>query len=61
MVMTFANAVYDSMCQKLADGKPVEPTRQVQKELGHTCITNTELYLSFRDEELRDTLESVGF
>lgn len=60
MRKTFANMVYDSMLEKLGDGKPIDAIRQTSKALGHTSVTNTELYLSFRDEEIRDTLEKVG-
>lgn len=58
MRKTFGNNVYEHMLALVAQGLPVEPYRETAKALGHRDLSNTEKYLSFRDEHLRGAIRS---
>ena len=57
---TFAKWVYDSALEQVAYGHKLEPIRMAQHALGHTSVTNTELYLEGMDETVFDMVRKLG-
>jgi len=60
MRKTFANNVYDHLLGRAAAGEPVDAFRETSKALGHSDIRATDKYLSFRTEDLDETIDAVG-
>lgn len=60
MRKTFANDLYDLMLKLLADGKHVDPFMEVSAGLGHCDPKSTTHYLSFRDENRRVAIQTMG-
>jgi integrase len=52
MRKTFANQVYQHLCQRRAAGEAVDPFRLTSKALGHRSITSTDGYLSFLEADI---------
>ena len=60
MRKTYSNRVYGNCLERLAHGAVIDPIRATQKALGHTEISSTEKYLSFRESSLRDIVERIA-
>lgn len=60
MRKTFANAVYNFYLSKLASGEKIDPFRSTSRALGHSAITSTDAYLSFREEDIDEAVRAVG-
>lgn len=52
MRKTFANHIYQYLCQRRAAGEAVDPFRMTSKALGHRSITSTDGYLSFLEADI---------
>jgi len=52
MRKTFANKVYQHLCQRRAAGEPIDPFRLSSKALGHRNINSTDQYLSFLEADI---------
>jgi integrase len=52
MRKTFANHVYQQLCQRRAAGEALDPFRMTSKALGHRSITSTDGYLSFLEADI---------
>lgn len=61
MRKTFGNNIYDYMLKLSAEGKAIDPFRETAKALGHKDLSNTERYLSFRDEHLTAAIDSFSY
>jgi hypothetical protein len=52
MRKTFANHIYEHLCQRRAAGEAVDPFRLTSKALGHRSLTSTDGYLSFLEADI---------
>ena len=52
MRKTFANKVYQHLCQRRAAGEAIDPFRLTSKALGHRNINSTDQYLSFLEADI---------
>lgn len=60
MRKTFANNAYMNMRKKRAAGSPIDPLRSVSELLGHKDINTTIKYLSFCQDDIKETLEEIS-
>lgn len=60
MRKTFANNIYQQLLNRVAGGEAIDAFRAVSKALGHSDIKSTDQYLSFRTEEIDETIAGVG-
>lgn len=61
MRKTFGNNIYDYMIDQSAQGKHVDPFRETAKALGHKDLSNTEKYLSFRNEYIDAAIDTLTY
>ena len=52
MRKTFANKIYQHLCQRRAAGEAIDPFRLTSKALGHRTINSTDQYLSFLEADI---------
>ena len=57
---TFANDLFDSLLEQVANGEHVDPFMEVSAGLGHCDPKSTTHYLSFRDLHRRAAIQSMG-
>lgn len=60
MRKTFANNVYDHLLIRASRGERVDPFRATSKALGHENIKSTDQYLSFRTEDIDQSIQAAG-
>lgn len=60
MRKTFANNIYQRLLDRVAGGESIDAFRSVSKALGHSDIKSTDQYLSFRTEDIDETIAGVG-
>jgi len=60
MRKTFANKIHEYMLELVAAGHGVDPFMETSQALGHKDPKSTTHYLSFRDENRRKGIKSMG-
>lgn len=60
MRKTFANNVYEHLLMRAGRGEQVDPFRATSKALGHEDIKSTDQYLSFRTEDIDQSIQAAG-
>lgn len=60
MRKTFANNVYEHLLMRASRGEQVDPFRATSKALGHEDIKSTDKYLSFRTEDIDQSIQAAG-
>lgn len=61
MRKTFANRVYSHFLKRAAAGEQIDPFRATSKAMGHREVTSTDKYLSFRNQEVDEAMDAVGW
>ncbi len=59
MRKTFANTIYEHFLNRVAKGEPIDAFRNTSKALDHKDIKSTDQYLSFRNEDVLNAINSL--